>query len=89
MENVGFAASCEEEEKQEVRALVDRFDAAPLTLQQLTRIAVRRAVGGEHCASRVRSLSANMPPLLLNYVADPTEQLISDEEVEALGKAYI
>ena len=47
------------------------YDKAVLTLQQLARIAVRRAVGGSGFARRVCSLQSQLPPSLLEYVADP------------------
>ena len=67
-----------------LKALVARFDAGPLTLQQFARIAVRRAVGGEHFAKRIRSISPHLPPLLLEYVADPTEEMLNKSEFESL-----
>ena len=51
--------------------LVKCYDTACLTLQQLARIAVRRAVGGSDFARRVRSLQTQLAPSLLEYVADP------------------
>ena len=58
-----------------VRRLVRHFDAGPLTLQQLARIAIRRAVGGVDFARRVRKLAHLMAPPLLRYVADADELL--------------
>ena len=55
--------------RRELQALVDQFDAGPLTLQQLARIVIRRAVGGIHFELRVRTLSALLPRPLFKYVA--------------------
>ena len=60
-----------------LRRLVRHFDAGPLTLPQLARIAIRRAVGGVDFARRVRKLAHLMPPPLLRYVADADELLTS------------
>ena len=60
--------------------LVERFDACPLPLQQLARIAIRRAVGGVDFARRVRKLAHLTPPPLLRYVADADELLTEDNE---------
>lgn len=62
-----------EEVPRELQELVERFDAGPLTLQQLARIAVRRAVGGANFARRARSLASHLPPPLLEYVAESNE----------------
>lgn len=59
----------------ELRDLVERFDAGPLTLLQLSRISVRRCVGGSHFALRVQLLESRLPTPILQYVADPTEQM--------------
>jgi hypothetical protein len=56
-----------------VMHLVSVFDSGPLSLQQLSRIAIRRAVGGVHFARRVRTLP--LPPPLIRYVTDATEYL--------------
>ena len=63
---------------------MQQFDESPLTLQRLARIAVRRAVGGAGFARQVRQLTGLIPPALLQYIADPTELILSDEEVESL-----
>ena len=54
----------------ELQSLVDQFDAGPLTLQQLARIAIRRTVGGIHFEQLIRTLSSLLPPLVLKYVAE-------------------
>ena len=64
----------------ELKALVDTFDAGPLSLLQLSRIAVRRTICGVHFAHHMKALSQLFPPLLYDYVADPTELLYSDYE---------
>ena len=69
------------EEVRELEALVARFDAGPLTLLQLARIAVHSAVGGEDFTRRIPSISVLIPPLLLEYVADPTEELLTSAEM--------
>lgn len=51
--------------------LVNTVRNGPLTLQQLARIAVRRAVGGSHFAPRIVSLKKALPISLFDYVADP------------------
>lgn len=59
-------------------AFVQRLDLGSLTLKQLSRIAVRRAVGGMDFArhSRTPARSARRgPPDLLDYVAGPTEEM--------------
>lgn len=63
----------------EMQALVDRFDAGPLSLLQLLRIAVRRAVGGIHFVRRLRTITRLLPPALYDYVADPTELMYQPE----------
>ena len=62
-------------EYRHLQRLVDHFDAGPLTLQQLARIAIRRAVGGVDFARRIRKLAHLTPPPLLRYVADADELL--------------
>ena len=69
----------------ELQFLVTRFDAGPLTLRELSRIAIRRAVGGADFARRIRSLGPpRLPPALLNYLSDPTELMLSDAELKHL-----
>ena len=68
-----------------LQSLVDHFDAGPLTLQQLARIAVRRAVGGADFARRVRRIKSHIPPLLFDYVAKPSEYLLTDDEMAHLN----
>ena len=75
------------EARRELQILIDHFDSGPLTLQQLARIAVRRAVGGADFARQVRRISSHMPPLLFEYVAEPSEYLLTDDEVDLLQKA--
>ena len=67
----------------ELQSLVTAFDAGPLSLLQLSRIAVRRAFGGVHFVNRIKALSLLLPPLLYDYVADPTELLHTDFETPA------
>lgn len=57
----------------ELQALVDRFDSGPLSLLQLARIAVRRAVGGKYFVRQMSELVSSLPRSLFEYVADPTE----------------
>ena len=64
-----------ESESRDLQQLVDHFDAGPLTLQQLARIAIRRAVGGIDFARRIRKIAYPTPPPLLQYVADADELL--------------
>ena len=54
----------------ELRAFIDQFVAGPLTLQQLARIAIRRAVGGIDFERRARDLSSQLPRPLVKYVAE-------------------
>ena len=51
----------DEEKKRELLALVDRFDAGPLSLLRLARIAVRRSVAGKYFALHIRALIPLMP----------------------------
>ena len=69
-----YGDECESEFR-DMQQLVDHFDAGPLTLQQLARIAIRRAVGGIDFARRIRKIAYLMPPPLLQYVADADELL--------------
>ena len=69
----------------ELQAILDAFDAGPLSLLQLSRIAVRRAIGGVHFARHMKALSSLLPPLLYDYVADPTELLNSDSQSNILA----
>lgn len=62
----------------ELRLLVRLFDSGPLTLLQLSRIAVRRALCASFFAGRVQLLSSYLPPLLLQYVANPSEYMSFD-----------
>ena len=64
-----------EYEFRDVQQLVDHFDAGPLTLQQLARIAIRRAVGGVDFARHIRKIAHLTPPPLLKYVAEADELL--------------
>ena len=72
------------EARRELQSLIDHFDAGPLTLQQLARIAIRRAVGGADFARQVRRIASHIPPLLFLYVAEPSEHLLTDDEVNQL-----
>ena len=69
----------------EVHSLIDQFDSGPLTLQQLARFAVRRAVGGAYFGRQVRRISSHIPPLLFDYVAETNEHLLPDDEVVLLN----
>ena len=64
-----------------LKSLVEEFRAGPLSLQQLARIAIRRAVGGADFARKMNRLAGCIPPALLQYVADPTELMLSDYEL--------
>ena len=64
-----------------LKSLEKLLHAGPLSLQQLARIAIRRAVGGVDFARQVNRLKGRIPPPLLEYVADPTELMLSDDEV--------
>lgn len=68
----------------EIQSLIEYFDSGPLTLQQFARIAIRRAVGGADFARRVRSISACIPPLLFQYVAEASEYLLDKDELKRL-----
>lgn len=57
----------------ELTTLLYAFDAGPLSLLQLTRIAIRRSVGGPFFDRRLNSISSLVPPSLYKYVANPTE----------------
>ena len=59
----------------ELRRCVDRFDAGPLSLRQLTRIAVRRAIGGAYFSRHVATLK--LPKQLLDYVLCACDELDS------------
>lgn len=58
------------EKHRDVANLIKSFPAGPLTLLELSRIAVRRAVGGYNFAQRMGALH-DLPPLLREYVVDP------------------
>ena len=64
-----------------LKSLVKQFRAGPLSLQQLARIAIRRAVGGADFTRKMYRLAGCIPPALLQYVADPTELMLSDYEL--------
>ena len=66
----------------ELQSLVQHFHEGPLSLKRLSRIAVRRAVGGADFARQVGRLAGYIPPALVEYVADPTELMLSDEEID-------
>lgn len=70
----------------ELQSLVQKFDSGPLTLQELSRIAIRRAVGGVDFARRVRSetITQRLPPALFDYVSNPTELMLSVDEVKRI-----
>ena len=60
-----------------LQSLVDRFDAGPISLLQLSRIAIRRAIGGADLARRIFLISPHIRHALFQYVADPTELMQS------------
>ena len=62
-------------EARDLQKLIDHFDAGPLTLQQLSRIAIRRVVGGVNFARLIRKIAHLTPPPLLKYVAEANELL--------------
>lgn len=67
-----------------LKSIINRFDAGPLSLLELSRIAVRRAIGDTDFKRRVRALSERVPPRLLTYIADSTELMLSDAQVREL-----
>ena len=73
--------------KNELQSLVQLFRESPLSLQRLARIAVRRAVGGADFARQVRRLAGHIPLALVQYVADPTELMLSDEQVDCFVRS--
>ena len=70
-----------------LKSFVVLFRVGPITLQQLARIAIRRAAGGVDFARQVNRLAGDIPPALLKYVADPTEVMLSDDELYIALKA--
>ena len=70
----------------EMQSLVQHFRDGPLSLERLARVAVRRAVGGTNFPRQVRRLAGHIPPALVQYVADPTELMSSDDEVDRLTR---
>lgn len=56
-------------------SFVKHFNAGPMTLQQLARIAIRRAVGGVYFEQNMRTIAHLMPPPLFKYVAKAKEML--------------
>ena len=56
-----------------VAPIVCEFFSGPLTLLQLSRVEIRRAIGFRHFERRVNSLQ--LPPLLLRYVLRADEML--------------
>ena len=68
----------------ELRTLLDNVDAGPLTLQQPSRIAVRRAIGGVHFEQRICTLTTNLPPRFVEYLANPTEMMYRDKLIQEL-----
>ena len=64
-----------------IKSLVELFCAGPLSLQQLAHIAIRRAVGGANFTRQINRLAGRIPLALLQYVADPTELMLSDDEL--------
>ena len=67
----------------EPHALMNRFDAFPLTPQQLARIAVSRAVGGEQFASSIRFMAPLLAASAL-VCRQPTEELLTSAEMVGL-----
>ena len=72
------------EARRELQLLIDHFDEGPLTLQQLSRIAIRRAVGGADFVRKVRRIKSHIPPLLFDYVTEANEHMLTDYEVRLL-----
>lgn len=56
---------------EELANVLNSNDKVPLTLQQLARIAVRRAVGGSNFGLHVLSLKSHLPPILFESVENP------------------
>ena len=52
--------------RQLIQDFVDQVDNGPLDLQELARIAIRRALGGKHFAARVQKLPA--PQSQIDYI---------------------
>lgn len=69
-----------------IGTMENTFISTPLTLQELSRIAIRRAVGGIDFARRVQSanFASRLPPALFIYVSDPTELMLSAADVQNL-----
>ena len=65
---------------EELQSFMQHFREGQLALNRLARIAVRCAIGADFA----RRLAGHIPPGLLHYVADPTELMLSDEEVDRL-----
>ena len=83
-----FPSECKSIAVNELQSLVQHFHEGPLSLQRLARVAVRRAVGGTDFARQVGRLAGLIPPALVQYVADPTELMLSDEEVDCVIRSY-
>lgn len=59
-----------------VARLGSEFFSGPLTLQQLSRIEIRRCIGVRHFERRINTLP--LPPLLLEYVSRANEMLTEE-----------
>lgn len=70
----------------ELCVLIESFDSGPLSLQQLSRIAIRRAVGGANFATRMKRMSRLLPPILFEYVAHATELMLTSKQLDKLLK---
>lgn len=70
----------------ELNQLIESFDAGPLSLQQLSRIAIRRAVGGANFATRMKRMSCLMPPILFKYVSNANELMLTSKQLDKLFK---
>lgn len=73
----------------ELKALISSFDAGPLSLQQLSRIAIRRAVGGAMFHRHMQRIAQLLPSALHKYVAEPTEMLLPSEKLQMFRKVLV
>lgn len=65
----------ERKEREGLQQVIAHFDSGPLTLQQLARVAIRRALGGSHFERRANALAHRLPPAMFEYVAAANEFL--------------
>ena len=68
----------------ELKALLTNFDSCPLSLQQLFRVAIRRAVGGSNFVNNMKRLAPHLSPALFKYVSEASEMLLTREELVGL-----